>query len=152
MPHLFAHLKQRSSSHVFLLALCVLALLVAQTFGSRAGYLCLCGGEAVPTPVSHCHGPHGKDCATKEAHGIASHEEEETGDRKDHQVVSKELTLRQADGGPQLLHPQVLLAVLPVLDELAESQAAKAPACSSVDFGKSPPLGVVVARTVVLRI
>lgn len=145
-------MTRKSNSHIFAIALCVLALFVAQTFGTKAGYVCLCGGKPVPTQTSHCHGPHGEKCHTGDAQADDSHSEQGSGPREDHQVVNQDVQLRPVEAAPQVIAPQVLLAMLPVVQILFASQEAKVPASYSVDFGESPPFGVTVARTIVLRI
>ena len=145
-------MNRRSNSHIFAIVLCVLALFVTQTFGSKAGYYCLCGGKPVPTQASYCFGPHGEKCAEEEAHGGAATGDESGGDRKDHQVVNQEVQLRPVEAAQQVIAPQVLLTILPMAEIIFASQEAKVPASSSVDFGESPPFGVTVARTIVLRI
>jgi hypothetical protein len=144
--------KSRSNSHIFAIVLCVLALFVAQAFGNRVAYYCLCGGKPVPTQTSHCHGPHGEKCHSGDAQADDSHSEEGSGQREDHQVVNQDLQLRPLEAAPQVIAPQVLLAILPMLESFFARQEAKVPASCSVDFGESPPLGVTVARTTVLRI
>ena len=145
-------MTRRSNFHIFAIALCVLALFVAQTFGSKAGYVCLCGGKPVPTQTSHCHGPHGEKCHAGDVQADDSHSEEGSGQREDHQVVNQDVQLRPVEAAPQVIAPQVLLAMLPVVQILFASQEAKVPASYSVDFGESPPFGVTVARTIVLLI
>ena len=76
----------------------------------------------------------------------------DSGERKDHQVVNQDVQLRPVEAAPQVIAPQVLLAILPMVEILFASQEAKVPASYSVDFGESPPFGVTVARTIVLRI
>ena len=140
------------NSHVFAIVLCVVALFVTQTFGSKAGYYCVCGGEPVPTLAAFCDGPHGEKCHTSDAQADDSHSDEGSGDRREHQVVNQDVQLRPAEATQQIIAPQVLLAILPMVEILFASQEAKAPASSFVDFWKSPPFGVTVARTIVLRI
>lgn len=130
--------------------LCVLALFVAQTFGAKAGFYCLCGGKPVPTEVSHCYGPHGENCAGEEAHGGAK--DGGGTDRRDHEVVNQDVQMRTAEAAQQIVAPQVLLAVLPMVKILFAGRELPASGSDSVGFGKSPPLGVTVARTVVLLI
>ena len=145
-------MNRRSHSHIFAIVLCVLALFVAQTFGSKAGYYCVCGGKPVPTQTAYCYGPHGEQCAEEEAHGGASTSDEGGGDRKDHQVVNQDVQLRPVEAAQQVIAPQVLLAILPMVEILFADRETKVPASYSVDFGESPPFGVTVARTIVLRI
>jgi hypothetical protein len=144
--------KPRSATHIFAIALCVLALFVAQTLGSRAGYVCLCGGKPVPTQTSHCHGPHGANCHADDARSGAPHDEDDSGPREDHQVVSQDVQSRPIEASPQIIAPQVVLAILPVVQVLLAGSETKVPAGASVDFGDSPPFGVTVARTIVLLI
>jgi hypothetical protein len=143
---------RRSNSHIFALVLCVFALFVAQTFGSKAGYYCLCGGKPVQTQSSYCDGPHGAKCHADDAKDAGSHSEKDSGSRKEHQVVNQEVQLRSVEAGLQVIAPQVLLAILPLLEVLARGHDAMVAASYSVDFGESPPFGVTVARTIVLRI
>ena len=145
-------MNRRSKSHIFAIVLCVLALFVAQTFGAKAVYYCLCGGERVATQTPHCYGPHGEKCAEDEAQGGASTSDGGDGDRRDHQVVDQEVQLRPAGAEQQVIAPQVLLAILPLAEMLFASQETKVPASYSVDFEESPPFGVTVARTIVLLI
>lgn len=145
-------MDRRSNSHIFAIALCVIALFVTQTFGGKAGYYCMCGGQPVQTQTAYCYGPHGEKCAETEAQGGAAQGDESGGDRKDHQVVNQDMQLRLADASQQIIAPQVLLAILPMLEVIFASPETKVPASYSVDFGESPPFGVTVARTIVLRI
>lgn len=145
-------MKPRPKSHIFAIALCVLALFVAQTFGSKVAYYCLCGGKPVPTQTTHCHGPHGEKCHSGDAQADDSHSEENSGEREDHQAVSQDVQLRPVEAAPQVTAPQALLAILPVVEILFASREAKVPASYSVDFGESPPFGITVARTIVLLI
>ncbi|MDZ4288907.1 MAG: hypothetical protein U0984_13155 [Prosthecobacter sp.] len=130
----------------------MLALLVAQTLGSKAGYICICSGKAVPTQSSHCHGPHGAKCHDPAAVSGASHNDESSGDRENHTAVSEDVQMRLAEGATPMLVPQVLLAILPVLDISTPSQEAQGQSRYSVGIGDSPPVGVAVARTIVLLI
>ncbi len=130
----------------------MLALFVAQTFGSKVAYYCLCGGKPVPTQTSHCHGPHGEKCHTSEAQNADSHSEEGSGERKDHQAVSQDVQARLLEAKAQVFAPQVLLAVLRVADFVFADREEKAPASYLTRFGESPPFGVTVARTIVLLI
>jgi hypothetical protein len=145
-------LKLRSASQVLVVALCVLALFVAQTLGGKVAYYCLCGGKPVPTQTTHCHGPHGAKCHETEAQNGGSHSEEGSGERKDHQAVSQDVQLRPVEAAPQVIAPQVLLAILPLVAILYSNQELRIPANYDVDFGESPPFGVTVARTIVLLI
>ena len=145
-------MNRRFNSHLFAILLCVLALFVAQTFGSKAGFYCLCGGKPVPTQSSYCDGPHGAKCHADDAKDAGSHSEKDSGSRKEHQVVSQEVQLRSVEAGLQVIAPQVVLAILPLLEVLARGHDAKVEASYSVDFGESPPFGVTVARTILLRI
>jgi hypothetical protein len=144
--------KRRSNFHNFAIVLCALALFVAQTFGGHLRYMCDCGGKMVATQSSHCHGPHHADCHADETEADSPHNEKDSGDRKDHQVVKDEVQSRPVDTAPQLVAPQVLLAILPMVEALVVSQEIKVPASYPLEFGESPPLGVTVARTIVLLI
>lgn len=107
------------------------------------------------TQSSHCHGPHGVDCHSRPAASDAAHEdhdEEKSGPRQDHQVVSQEVQMRTLDAKAQVFAPQVLLAVLRVMDFVYADREEKAPTGYLTRFGESPPCGVAVARTVVLLI
>lgn len=145
-------MKPGSHSHLLAIVLCVLALLGTQVSGSRAGYICLCGGEPMPTQTSHCHGPHGEECHTADAQAGASHDEEDSGEREEHQVVSREVQLRPVEATQQVFAPQVLLAILPMVETFFVRQDVRVSARAGVDFGESPPFGVTVARTIVLLI
>lgn len=145
-------LKPRSNFQIFAIVLCVLALLVAQTVGGQRGYVCLCGGKPVATQTSHCHGPHGEECHTDNTRDAIPHSEDGAGPREDHQVVTQDVQLRPGEAAPQLVAPQILLAILPMVQVLFANQETKVSAGYSVDFGESPPFGVTVARTIVLLI
>ena len=132
--------------------LCVLALFVAQTLGGQRGYICLCGGKAIVTQTTHCHGPHGEKCHTDAAKDGTAHNEQDSGSREDHRVVKQDVQFRPVDAAQQVIAPQVLLAILPLVEILFSSQETKVPVSYSVDFGESPPFGVTEARTIVLRI
>lgn len=145
-------MTRRSNSHLFAVVLCVLALFVAQTFGSKVAYFCLCGGKPVQTQTSYCEGPHGAKCHADDAKAAGSHSEKESGSRQDHQAVNQDVQSRLVDASQQVIAPQVLLAILPMLETFFASPEAKVQASYSVDFGESPPFGVTVARTIVLLI
>lgn len=145
-------MKLRQTFRSLALLLCIFALLVAQMFGSKAGYYCLCGGSPVPTQVAHCYGPHGEQCAEEEARGDASHHDEGNGDRRDHQVVNEDVQLRPMEATPQITAPQVLLSILPLAELFVARHEVSVPVRYSTDFGESPPFGVTVAHTIVLRI
>jgi hypothetical protein len=67
-------------------------------------------------------------------------------------VVSQDVQSRPIEASPQIIAPQVVLAILPVVQVLLAGSETKVPAGASVDFGDSPPFGVTVARTIVLLI
>ena len=145
-------MKVRSPLQKLLLALCVLAVVSAQLFGVGRDFLCLCSGAPVAMASDHCHGPHGAKCHTDAAKDGAAHNEQDSGSREDHRVVKQDVQSRPVEATPQVIAPQVLLAILPLVEILFSSQETKVPASYSVDFGKSPPFGVTVARTIVLLI
>jgi hypothetical protein len=103
----------------------------------------------MPTQAPHCYGPHGDHCHTNEACSGGSDSESGSGNRKDHQVVNNDVQSRPVGAAAQMVAPQVLLAILPML---FASEETKVPASYCVDFGESPPFGVTVARTIVLLI
>ena len=131
-------------------------LFVSQTFGSKAGFVCDCSGQPVPTKATHCYGPHGADCHADEAAEAVETEactgEESSGDREDHSVVNEEVQMRPVEAAPQTIAPQVLLTLLPMVDDQFSARETTAPARYFVEFGESPPMGVSVARTIVLLI
>lgn len=152
MGHLTAPLKPRSSSQIFALLLCILALLVTQTFGSPAAYICLCTGKPVSIQNSHCHGPHGKNCHAEESGENSSHKEQGKTDRQDHQTVSREVPARPLDFSTQVITPQILVAVLPLIEVLFPARELMAAPSHRSDSEQSAPFAVTVARTVVLLI
>lgn len=145
-------MKPRSKSYVIAIALCLLALFVAQTFGSKVAYYCECGGKPVKTQSSHCHGPHGEKCHSAEAQVEDSHNEEDSSERENHQAVSQDVKLRPLDAPLKLIAPQVLVAILPMVEAIFARQETKVAASYCMDFGESPPSGITVARTIVLLI
>jgi hypothetical protein len=145
-------LKPRSPNHVFVIALLVLALFVAETFGIRAGYVCMCGDRPVLTHSSHCDLPHGANRHADDAKTGAPHDDGDSDERKDHEVVRQHVQSRALEAAPQVIAPRVLLAILPVVQMLPAGYETKIPASYSLDFGESPPFGVTVARTIVLLI
>jgi hypothetical protein len=146
-------LKPRSPHNVFVLALCILALFVSQTLGSRAGFVCDCSGKPVPTKATHCYGPHGTDCHADEGlEAGACSGEENSGDRENHIAVNEEVQMRPVEVAPQSIAPQVLLSLLPMMDYQFSIRETTAPARYFVESGESPPMGVSVARTIVLLI
>jgi hypothetical protein len=146
--HLSDRLKPRSTAQIFTIMLCVFALLVAQTIGRQPTYVCDCGGKLMLTQSSHCYGPHDAECHSDPAKG-----EQGTGERKDHEAVSHEMQARPIEAAPQLVSPQVLTAILPVIHALFTSAEFEIPAvCYEAAAGESPPLSVIVARTVVFII
>jgi hypothetical protein len=134
----------------------MLALFVSHTFGSKAGFVCDCSGKPVPTKATHCYGPHGADCHADEAAPAvetgACSGEENSGDRENHSAVNEEVQMRPVDAVTQSVAPQVLLTLLPMDEFLFSAPEEKAPARYFVDEGESPPVGVSVARTIVLLI
>ena len=134
------------------MVLCMVALVVAQAVGGPRGYVCLCGSLPVPTQTSHCHGPHGEDCHADDATADVGHQEEGAGPRKEHQLIGQDERLRPTEAAPQVIAPQVPLAVLPNVPSFWPSPAPQPFFGSVVGAGDSPPFGVTVARTIVLRI
>lgn len=132
--------------------LCALALFVVQTLGGPRGYVCVCGGKPVPTQTSHCHGPHDTNCHVDDSKAGAPHDEKNSGERHDHQVVSQDVQSRPLEAASPVIAPQVLLAILPMVPAICACEEAKGRAAGSVDVGDSLPFGVTVARTVVLLI
>jgi hypothetical protein len=143
----------RAAIRKLLVVLCVLTLLFAQSFGVTAGFLCRCGGQDRLTQVDHCHGPHSEECHdSQEIDNPHSHSPEESGggDREDHEPVRSDVELVPSSeiAVPGLI--AVLLAVVPKLNFfgfLTEDTQLTIPS-RNVSF--SPPLGVIVSRTVVL--
>jgi hypothetical protein len=143
--------KFRSHLRNLAIVLCVIALLAAQAFGAGRSYLCVCAGLPVATQASHCHGPHGAACLATES-AAEPHGEEGRADRQDHAVVQNELTLRTVEASPQLIAPTALIAILPICEILLASPVQQVPATVLAGDEGPPPLGVAVARTVVLLI
>jgi hypothetical protein len=141
-----------SQLHTFVLTLCVVALFVGQAFGSKAAYFCACGGTSVPTLSSHCHGPHGEHCHGGEAPATATHEEEDGGSRRDHELVDDEVPARLLEAAKPFVAPPALLALLPLVPVSRGAWDAESRAGRDVAVDGSPPPGVAVARTVVLLI
>jgi len=144
--------NRHSNIHTFAIVLSALALFVAQMFGGQLRYMCDCGGKMVATQTSHCHGPDHSKCHVDGVDAASSHDERDSGERKDHQVVKDEVQSRPVGNTAQLIAPQVLLAFLPMVEELVVSREIEVPAPFVGNFGESPPLGVTVARTIVLLI
>jgi hypothetical protein len=145
--------RYRAAIRKFSALLCVLTLLLAQSFGVTAGFLCRCGGLDRLTQIDHCHGPHSEDCHnSQEIDNPQSHLHEDSGggDREDHEPVRSDVELVPSSeiAVPGLI--AVLLAVVPKLNFfgfLTEDTQLTIPS-RNVRF--SPPLGVIVSRTVVL--
>jgi len=142
----------RSTTQNLTVVLCALALFVAQTFGQRGIYLCVCGGSPVPTPASHCHGPHGANCHSEDEGTGAVHSEDDSGPRQDHEVVKQNVQSRPVEVAPQLIAPQVLLGVLPLVQVSFASKEKTLTVSDATAFAHSPPFAATVARTVVLLI
>lgn len=135
---------------ILAVGLCVLALFVAQAFGKGALFLCLCGGQPIVAQTSHCHGPHGADCHSAEAETGRAPHDEERGDREEHRVVSHESLARLDAAAAPLAVPPTCVALLPFWESpLARAKNSARPPTAAAE---SPPRGVAVARTVVLRI
>jgi hypothetical protein len=145
-------LKSRFHSHLFAIVLCIFALIVAQTLSGQGRYVCVCGGKPLVTQIAHCYGPHGEQCHTGDGKADGSQSEEDSGSREEHQVVKHDVQSRPGTAAPQVIAPQVLLAILPAGEVLFASRETKVPARYSGDWGESPPFGVTVARTIVLLI
>ena len=132
--------------------LCIFALIVAQTLGGQGSYVCVCGGKPLVTQASHCYGPHGEQCHTGNVKADGPQSEEDSGSREEHQAVNQDVQSRPVEAAPQVIAPQVLLAILPMMEMFFASREMKVPASYSEEWGESPPFGVTVARTIVLRI
>ena len=143
-------LKPRSTSHFLLATVCAVTLFVAQTFGSKVAFFCFCGGKAVLTQSSHCHGPHGPQCHTSPGENTP-HNDDGSGDRRDHQSVTQDIQSRLVDPAPEVAPPELLLQVLQVFDLIFPGDKL-AVRSASPDPEESPPAGITVARTVVLLI
>jgi hypothetical protein len=135
--------------------LCVFTLLMVQAFGGITGYLCRCGGQQSFTQADHCHGPHSEGCHDDEDQALERahpHDDESRGDRENHEPVRENLQLVQASSitAPELM--PVLLAVLPELPFLSLLKEDTALTTSWRAIRLSPPLSVVVGRTIVLLI
>ena len=150
-PTLSAGLKPRSSSQIFVIALCALVLIVTQALGGNVAFYCLCSGKMVPAEMSHCHGPHGDNCHEMNASADCA-SEESGGDRQDHVPVTQDKQLRPADTVQQVVAPQLPPQGLP-LEEMtfAMEESRDLPVCREQRV-EGPPLGVVVARPIVLLI
>src|SRR5262245_35437577 len=108
--HLSGRLKPRSTSHLLTITLCMIALLVAQTFGGLPSFICDCSGTPTPTPASYCDGPHDAEC-----HSDPAKKREGAGDRKNHEMVSHEVQARPLESSPQFVAPQIITAILPAI-------------------------------------
>ena len=104
----------------------------------------------MPTQTSHCHGPHGSDCHSDS--GESTHHEENSAERKEHEVVKQDVQFSQVKTIPHVIAPQVIIAILPQIQSVLCSSEASLQLPLQVDFGDSPPSGVTVARTVVLLV
>ncbi|MES2570219.1 MAG: hypothetical protein V4710_09225 [Verrucomicrobiota bacterium] len=145
-------MKSRSKLQTFAFALCVLALCMTQVFGMRAGYLCVCAGEAVLTQTSHCHGPHGADCHSFGEETFGAHHEEDQGSREDHATLKTEPSLRSPDVTSPVIAPAALQAMVPLFKTFpTPSQALISHSGRGLETD-SPPPGVKVAGTIVLLI
>lgn len=130
-----------------MIALCVLALVWTQLFGSR-GYICDCAGEVVITAADHCHGPEDTDCHVD---FNATHQHDETdGSRQEHTPVQKDLSATPASNHSITISAPALLAILPVFEWTPKISSQDAPR-QNVKISGGPP-SVAVARTVVLLI
>ncbi len=135
--------------------LCVFTLLMVQAFGGITGYLCRCGGQQNLTQVDHCHGPHSDGCHDDGDHALQkthSHDDESHGDRENHEPVRENVQLVKSSSvaAPELM--TVLLAVLPESPFLTLLKEDTVLTTSWRDIRLSPPLSVVVGRTIVLLI
>lgn len=145
-------MQLRLKSRRFAAALCVLALCAVHVFGSDVAYYCLCGGKPVPSQTSHCHGPHGERCHDGDARAGDPHSEENSGDRENHQAVDQDLPLRPVEAAAQVVAPQVACAISPLIEKLLAGWKTGVASSNPADFPGSPPSGLTVARTVILRI
>jgi len=143
--------KLRSPLRILAVALCVLALLAAQTVGVRL-YLCQCAGQPVLTQARHCHGPHGAHCHAPGQEAAEAHPEAGQGSCENHLAVNGTLAWRAAETVPTLVAPTILIAILPLLETLLAAPEVEAAARAWAVGEGPPPFGVAVARTIVLRI
>ena len=123
-------------------------------FGSHFRYLCECGDGVILTVSTHCHGPDYAVCHGDAEEAVCNDGEKQSGDRKDHKVVKDEAQIRLLESSKPVVAPQVLVAIIPMVDELvvsAEMESRAAVAYAEVDSGP-PGFGVTVARTVALLI
>jgi hypothetical protein len=125
-------------------ALALFALLGAQVFGLQRGYVCLCSGEAVETPASHCD---------DEAEGCG-HEHE--GTSPDHAPLTVKHEAQGKASSTPLVQAPVLIAILDFKDIIALSifQTSAETAMSRPPPGKgvNPPASLLVAECTVLLI
>ena len=138
----------RSPLTKLLLALSVLAVLSAHLFGIGRSFLCDCSGRLVTTASDHCHGPHDGHCE-ENAHPDADCFDE--GDAVPHVQVEKEF--RAPTLAFQTVQIAPVLRLILWLNDATPGVTQNVRVLeTAVDFGESPPPGVAVARTVVLRI
>ena len=143
--------KKGSTYHVSIALFCVLCLVLAQTLSGAIGYLCQCSGQAVATPSSHCHGPHGENCHTPNALAEISHPEDHSTDREDHQSLNKEILSSPTLVRTALLPSPIWSPFLPVISGVHSRTNLHSLRNRLFDISP-PPLGISVFRTVVLRV
>jgi hypothetical protein len=80
------------------------------------------------------------------------HSEDDSGPRQDHEVVKQNVQSRPVEVAPQLIAPQVLLGVLPLVQVSFASKEKTLTVSDATAFAHSPPFAATVARTVVLLI
>jgi hypothetical protein len=124
--------------------LVVFAISMAQLVGANRGFICDCGEAPVIVQASHCHGPHGDDCAAEDS-SQPCHEGE---DRRDHEQAKEDF--KGPGGASQPVQiPVPVLAAIVFEDLVAPRVASEWRSERSVEVRGSPPTSVVVAKAVV---
>lgn len=133
-----------------------LACIAMQVCGSQVIFLCVCTGEAVPVQSSHCHGAHGLDCHSDDAEAQATACDQSSQgdcDGENHEVLVKNLDAASSSTHQQTsVAPPLLVAVLPASWLLQPPQEVESTRGYVAHFKDSPPIGVSVARSVVLLV
>jgi hypothetical protein len=150
--------RRSSLSHLLAVLLSLAAVCLAQTSQIRAAFLCLCGDQAIPTEASHCHGPHGDHCHSDQPDTDPLHHEEDSGPREDHPRIHPGDWSLLSSKSLELIPPHVLPSFFalchwhPHARSHAAAQSASVFAPRGAPAQDPPPVGIQIARTVILQI
>jgi hypothetical protein len=145
------HMNSVTQLAKVLRALCVVALLLAQTMGATRNFICACSGMPEMTQADHCHGEHGVACDEADSSDEAPAQCPDS-DRQDHARL--DAYTHHAATSAHVIAPLVatLPAELPFDLWIPLEPPVDSPRSSFVSPPGSPRPSILVAHSVVLLI